>query len=60
MNTPTLTVKAENKKTGLTLSELAKFTSWAYANGGTDATGITVRVGFTGQIQSISSKEGTA
>jgi len=59
MNTPTLTIKADNKKTGLTLAELAQFVSWAYANGATDTTRLTVRVGFTSQIQAISTREET-
>lgn len=52
-----MTVTAEDKKTGITLGELSKFVSWAYAQGSTDTTTIRVVSGFNAQIKTISTRE---
>ena len=57
MKAPSMTVTAEDKKTGMTLGELSKFVSWAYAQGSDDATTIRITTGFTYQIKTISTRE---
>ncbi|WP_178945924.1 hypothetical protein [Kocuria sp. TGY1127_2] len=57
MKAPSMTVTAEDKKTGLTLGELSKFVSWAYAQGSTDTTTVRVTVGFNSNIKTISTRQ---